>query len=154
MKLTTILTTTVALALSLGAATGCDKSEEKKDDAKTDEKAAEKQAAPAKDPAELLKETKTPELPGPLAKLSFGMSAVARRLTSSAMRMYCSTNSSLVVRAAAWLLKPCTSSSGGNPLAGAVVSPSRSRTVLLYSKRVRRRMGVSTTQSELCEVPG
>ena len=75
MKLTTILTTTVALALSLGAATGCDKSEEKKDDAKTDEKAAEKQAAPAKDPAELLKETKTPELPGPLAKLSFGMSA-------------------------------------------------------------------------------
>lgn len=74
MKLTNILSTTVALALCLGATTGCDKSEEKKDEAKADDKSGEK-AAPAKDPAELLKATKTPELPGPLATLSFGMTA-------------------------------------------------------------------------------
>lgn len=74
MKLTTILTTSVALALCLTA--GCDKSEEKKDDKTGDAKKDDaKKETPAKDPAELLKASKVPELPGPLAKIKFGMSA-------------------------------------------------------------------------------
>ncbi|MEX1363510.1 MAG: hypothetical protein AB1Z98_10310 [Nannocystaceae bacterium] len=74
MKLTTILSTTVALALCLGATTGCDEPEERKAEARANDKNAEK-AAPAKDPVALLKATKTPELPGPLATLAFGMTA-------------------------------------------------------------------------------
>src|SRR5690606_24908840 len=74
MKLTMILSTTVGLALSLGA-TGCDKSDDEPADAKGDAKAEAKADAPTKDPAELLKSSKVPALPGPLATLKFGMSA-------------------------------------------------------------------------------
>jgi hypothetical protein len=60
-----------ALALALLSPVACDKSAEP---AKTDDKAAAKEApAPAaKDPKELFT-AKVPELPGPLAKLKFGM---------------------------------------------------------------------------------
>ncbi len=75
MKLPTILSTSVALALGLFATAGCDKKADDKADTKADAKADAKAAKPAKDPAELLKASKIPELPGPLAKLQFGMSA-------------------------------------------------------------------------------
>lgn len=73
MKLPKILTTTIALSLCLGVA-ACDDSKDKKDDAKADSKDEAKKETPAQDPLELLKASKTPELPGPLATLTFGMS--------------------------------------------------------------------------------
>src|SRR5580692_9287245 len=46
----------------------------------------------------------------------------------------------------AWKLTPAESGlSGGNPFAGWVVSPSRSRTMLLYSTREMRRSGDQST---------
>src|SRR6187401_1061229 len=55
--------------------------------------------------------------------------------------MYFSASAAEVTRLAALLLKPSASSSSAKFCAGAVSSPSRSRTVLLYSKRVMRRTG-------------
>ena len=87
-----------------------------------------------------------PSSPGSQSGSSASMSRTARAPTASATFMYCSISRSLLVRAAAWLLNPATSSSGGSTSAGLLVSLSRSRTVRLYSNRVRRRIGVSTTQ--------
>src|SRR5262245_10396092 len=55
--------------------------------------------------------------------------------------MYFSASAAEVTRLAALLLKPSASSSSAKFWAGLVSSPSRSRTVLLYSKRVMRRTG-------------
>ena len=100
-------------------------------------------------PKSWMNEEAQPSLPsrsGSQLGISAPMLPTARALTSSATFMYCSISKSLLVSAAAWLLKPATSSSGGSRSAGLLVSPSRSRTVRLYSNRVRRRIGVSTTQ--------
>src|SRR4051812_42090317 len=64
---------------------------------------------------------------------------VAVASCSAAMR-YCSASVGDTLRAAALLLKPSRISSVGNWLASGVVVPSRSRTALLYSSRVMRRM--------------
>src|SRR5215471_21619456 len=55
--------------------------------------------------------------------------------------MYCSASSDEIDNVCALLSNPSTVSSFGKASAGLVVSPSRSRTVLLYSVRVRRRIG-------------
>lgn len=73
MKLFKILPSTIALALCFGV-TACD-DKAKSDDAKADSKEEAKKETPKKDPVELLKASKTPELPGPLAGLKFGMTA-------------------------------------------------------------------------------
>src|SRR5450631_1047779 len=57
----------------------------------------------------------------------------------SAASRYCSASSGETVSAAALLLKPNATSSVGNWLAIVVAVPSRSLTVLLYSRRVTRR---------------
>src|SRR6185503_14604024 len=67
--------------------------------------------------------------------------AVARSAIPSATLAYCSARRLDTEMVLATLPKPLPSSSGGSRLAGCVVSPKRSRTVLLYSKRVRRRIG-------------
>ncbi len=64
----------------------------------------------------------------------------ARRCASATLA-YCSASRLETDWAAASLPKPLPDSSAGSVLAGEVVSPSRSRTVLLYSKRVSRRSG-------------
>src|SRR6187402_2355523 len=57
--------------------------------------------------------------------------------------MYCSAKAGLTVSATALLVKPFWATSALKPVAGAVVSPSRSATVLLYSMWVSRRTGAS-----------
>src|SRR6187399_3167378 len=66
-------------------------------------------------------------------------SAVATRLRSSAAIMYCSTRDGLTVSAAAAFVNPFWATSAVKLFAGAVVSPSRSATVLSYSMWVSRR---------------
>src|SRR5262245_38837763 len=55
--------------------------------------------------------------------------------------MYCSASSDEIDKVDALLSNPSTVSSLGNACPGLVVSPNKSRTVLLYSVRVRRRIG-------------
>src|SRR5215471_8618648 len=61
----------------------------------------------------------------------------------SAAVMYCSASAGETCSAVALLSKPSLNSSVGKVLAGPVVSPRRSRTVLLYSNRfsLRRKVG-------------
>src|SRR5206468_1182733 len=65
----------------------------------------------------------------------------ARDAMSWATEWYASTRTRVVVSEAASLLKPFPFCSGGNRSPGLVVSPRRSRTVLLYSNRVSLRTG-------------
>jgi len=68
-------------------------------------------------------------------------SGAAASPSASAASMNCSARSGLTTSALAWLLKPSASSSGANFCAGCVSSPSKSWTVLSYSRRVKRRIG-------------
>src|SRR5688572_15561105 len=78
--------------------------------------------------------------------------AVAAR--ASAASWYFSARSGDTDSTAPLLEKPFDTSSGGKRSAGAVVSPNRSRTVLLYSTRVSRRSGARKTSVLLQAVPG
>src|SRR3954471_14066612 len=60
--------------------------------------------------------------------------------SASAASMYCSDSTGDTLIACALLSKPRLFSSAGKLSAGDEVSPSRSRTVSLYSRRFRRRM--------------
>ena len=59
--------------------------------------------------------------------------------TASAASKYCSASTGDTLSAAALLSKPSLFSSAGKALATPLMSPSNSRTVLLYSSRVMRR---------------
>ncbi|MCH9683827.1 MAG: hypothetical protein K0V04_20515 [Deltaproteobacteria bacterium] len=69
-----ILSAPVVLAVCFGVVS-CDEPPPIQAEAKADTKADAKAAPPPMDPAELLQSSKTPTLPGPLARLSFGMTA-------------------------------------------------------------------------------
>jgi len=75
------------------------------------------------------------------ARVPMRSEAVAAAATFSAALTYCSISAGTTFCALASLPKPLPDSSLGKALAGEVMSASKSRTVLLYSKRVRRRMG-------------
>src|SRR5687767_5269196 len=66
---------------------------------------------------------------------------VTRRAIPSAIAPYCSASRLDTDSASASLPKPLPISSPGRAFAGWVASPSRSRTVLLYSNGVSRRTG-------------
>jgi hypothetical protein len=72
----------------------------------------------------------------------------------SAAFMYASVCSGETPSAEALLSKPERTSSGGKASAGCVVSPKRSRTVALYSKRVRRLTGEADTVAAPPHKPG
>ena len=80
-------------------------------------------------------------LPAKSQPTSAGRSFTAAAASASAASWYFSASSGDTPSTAALLLKPPDTSSGGKRSAGAVRSPSRSRTVLLYSPRVSRRSG-------------
>src|SRR5436305_5695754 len=67
------------------------------------------------------------------------LAATAELASASAACRYCSASTGDTLSAVALLSNPRRFSSGGKPLATPLVSPSRSRTVLVYSRRVRRR---------------
>src|SRR5450631_3432071 len=71
----------------------------------------------------------------------------------SAASRYCSASSGETVSAAALLLKPNATSSVGNWLAIVVGVPSRSLTVLLYSRRVTRRTTCGPGSTLLAQSP-